>query len=356
MKLLKLSPLVIATTISLNVYAQGIPIDTRVELVWNGGMPYIDFSNDNLPATDFDARFILQGDNSLHLQGAYLGIGQQNPSASLHISDGPYWSSHNYGASLVIDGPHNNALAIFDAGNSNPVALANVSGSIIFSKMPALGNTTSPPVHLLEVQQGGQIQIGSIGGSLDKRLRILGTYNFEQMSVKMGANGNGELEFVTHSNATNSGGVKLFSSDGANLHFQTASPQSSLAALSYSTKMLLTNDGRVGIGTTNTNGYKLAVEGTIGAREVNVNTSTWSDYVFNDDYRLPSLKEVERYIKEHRHLPEVPTATEVEEKGVNVGEMNALLLKKIEELTLYMIEQERKMGVMQKQIDDLSKK
>ncbi len=113
--------------------------------------------------------------------------------------------------------------------------------------------------------------------------------------------------------------------------------------------MRVAPNGNVIIGTNVSNGYKLAVEGTIGAREVNVNALTWSDYVFAPEYKLPSLTEVERFIKQNNHLPDVPTAKEVEEKGVNVGEMNALLLKKIEEMTLYMIE-------MRKEIDELKAK
>jgi hypothetical protein len=64
----------------------------------------------------------------------------------------------------------------------------------------------------------------------------------------------------------------------------------------------------------------------------------WSDYVFNDDYKLRSLSSLESFIKQNKHLPEVPSAKEVEEKGISVGDNQALLLKKIEELTLYVIE------------------
>jgi hypothetical protein len=98
------------------------------------------------------------------------------------------------------------------------------------------------------------------------------------------------------------------------------------------------SNGNVGIGTTNTANYKLAVEGTIGAREVTVNTDTWSDFVFQDDYKLQSLSEVESFIKDNKHLPDIPSEAEVKENGVSLGEMDAKLLQKIEELTLYVIE------------------
>jgi hypothetical protein len=99
------------------------------------------------------------------------------------------------------------------------------------------------------------------------------------------------------------------------------------------------NSGNVGIGTDDTKGNKLGVNGTIIANEITVKVYPWSDYVFADDYKLPSLSETENYIKQNKHLPDVPSATEVEQNGVKVGEMEAILLKKIEELTLLMIEQ-----------------
>lgn len=96
--------------------------------------------------------------------------------------------------------------------------------------------------------------------------------------------------------------------------------------------------GSMGIGTASPGPYKLAVEGTLGARKVKVTqVNPWADYVFDETYQLPSLSEVESYIKTHRHLPEVPSAKEVSENGMDVGETSTILLKKIEELTLYII-------------------
>jgi hypothetical protein len=97
-------------------------------------------------------------------------------------------------------------------------------------------------------------------------------------------------------------------------------------------------NGNVGIGTTSPGSFKLAVEGKIGAREVNVTTAAWSDYVFKSEYRLRSLTEVDQYIKENQHLPDVPSEKEVLKNGQDLGAMNSILLRKIEELTLYVIE------------------
>ncbi len=103
--------------------------------------------------------------------------------------------------------------------------------------------------------------------------------------------------------------------------------------------------GNIGIATTNPAGYKLAVNGSIRAKEVKVETG-WSDFVFYSDYSLPSLAEVEAHIKEKGHLKDIPSAKEVEENGIYLGDMNAKLLQKIEELMLYTIQQ-------QKEIDGL---
>lgn len=106
--------------------------------------------------------------------------------------------------------------------------------------------------------------------------------------------------------------------------------------------MRITSSGAVGIGTSvpcSTNPpatCRLSVKGGIQANEVVVNTG-WSDYVFDPGYELAPLIEVAGYIQAHHHLPEIPSATEVEEKGVNVGDMQSKLLAKVEELTLYMI-------------------
>lgn len=124
---------------------------------------------------------------------------------------------------------------------------------------------------------------------------------------------------------------------------------------SISNSMFVTSGGNFSIGTTTPGTYKLAVEGKIGAREVNVTTGAWSDYVFNADYKLRPLSEVQQYIEENHHLPEVPSEKEVLANGQNLGEMNAILLKKIEELTLYVIEQNNELQALRTEMTELKK-
>lgn len=98
------------------------------------------------------------------------------------------------------------------------------------------------------------------------------------------------------------------------------------------------SNATVGIGVSTTGGYKLAVNGDIKARKLRITQTDWSDYVFEPDYVLKPLSEVEAFIQKNKHLPEVPSAKQVAKNGLDLGETQALLLKKIEELTLYVIE------------------
>ncbi|MEQ9405814.1 MAG: hypothetical protein RIM99_19640 [Cyclobacteriaceae bacterium] len=114
-------------------------------------------------------------------------------------------------------------------------------------------------------------------------------------------------------------------------------------------------NGNVGIGTTNTGTYKLEVNGAIKGTTLHTSTQSWSDFVFEKEYKLRTLTEVENYISENKHLPEIPSEAEVIKNGINIGEMNAKLLQKIEELTLYLIEQNKKLAVANSNIEELQK-
>jgi hypothetical protein len=111
----------------------------------------------------------------------------------------------------------------------------------------------------------------------------------------------------------------------------------------------------VGINTSNTAGYMLAVNGKIHSTELVIETG-WADYVFEKNYKLRSLNELEKFIQQNKHLPNIPSAKEIEKNGLQVGDVQKRMMEKIEELTLYVIEQDKQIKKMESTISELIKK
>jgi hypothetical protein len=205
------------------------------------------------------------------------------------------------------------------------------------------------------------LQIGNFSnGSSNNQLSIPGAYNFEQVRLGQVGNGNAALEFVNHGGVSNSYGVKLLvdvDSGSPGLQLQYAPSASNYSGLSYTTGLYMDISGNVAIGTLNNAGYKLAVNGNAIATSMTVKlNASWPDYVFKPEYKLPSLTEIKTYIDRNQHLPDMPSEAQVTKEGINLGEMNTLLTKKVEELTLYLIEQNKQIAAQQKQIDQLNEK
>lgn len=117
-------------------------------------------------------------------------------------------------------------------------------------------------------------------------------------------------------------------------------------------RLVVKHNGKVGIGTTNPD-YLLTVKGGIHANEVKIDNAIPADYVFKPDYDLMPLSEVEQFIKENHHLPNVPSEKEMLEKGIHLGEMSMKLLEKVEELTLHLIELKKENEELKQRIEDL---
>jgi hypothetical protein len=114
-----------------------------------------------------------------------------------------------------------------------------------------------------------------------------------------------------------------------------------------------TNNGNVGIGTLNPT-YKLSVNGNIRSKEVVVEAN-WADYVFDKNYNLPLLIDVEKFIQQNKHLPNIPSAKEIEETGLHLGDIQRRMMEKIEELMLYIIEQDKSIQQLKEQVRELRK-
>ncbi|PQL94519.1 coiled-coil domain-containing protein [Apibacter adventoris] len=133
----------------------------------------------------------------------------------------------------------------------------------------------------------------------------------------------------------------------------------------HNLRLSINQNGNIGISTENPD-ERLTVNGNIHAREVKVDLQVPADYVFqqyytgtsslNEEYHFPSLQETEQFIKENHHLPQVPSAQQIQEQGLKVGEMTNLLLQKIEELTLYSIEQDKALQIQEKQLNAYNEK
>ncbi|HEX2847119.1 MAG TPA: hypothetical protein VHN59_11265 [Chitinophagaceae bacterium] len=171
-----------------------------------------------------------------------------------------------------------------------------------------------------------------------------------QPTGQIGTNQTGQTIRIATGKGTGTG-------TSGDIHFMTSVPRSSGDTLqSIATAMILKGStGNVGIGTIKVadTAYKLFVEKGIRTRKVKVDISSWPDYVFDEQYKLQDLAELETYVRKNKHLPEVPSAQEVEREGVNLGDNQAILLKKIEELTLHLIEMNQRVIEMDKRVQQL---
>jgi hypothetical protein len=279
-----------------------------------------------------------QYDGLFHISNSTrnIGIGTTGPGAKLHIvSDGltSTLQSPNLGPNMShIHWPPTGDWYIRSASGSGKVIIQDSGGSV------GIGTSVT----------GLNAKVNVVGGAL-----VISTSAHQadaSLHVSTSFGGADRLTQINPSVASKPA-LNLMASTDASTNYNWwawgVNPSGSWAfqpstAFGGTTGMFIDRTGSVAINHAPVSGYVLAVGGnTLAERAVVKLQSTWPDFVFEKSYILPTLGQVKSFIDKHKHLPEIPSADEIKSRGIDVGEMNTLLLKKVEELTLYLIEQDK---------------
>lgn len=266
----------------------------------------------------------------------------ENPSKT--ASDLAYrWSIYNmtglYGNSLQFwSYNHDNSImgpkfAISDNGNvgigtTDPKAKLDVAGNML---LKSVLTNTSPRPSLSTQPLSGEIRAYSAGG-----------YAYNDGLLRLSAGAGTTPAIMSYIDISSYSTVPDMDQ---NIVFGTAGQE----------KMRIHKNGNIGIGTA-TPTDMLTVAGKIGAREIKVSTNAGADFVFEPDYKLPDLNELEKFVKTNKHLPEIPTAKQMVDNGLNLGELNIKLLQKVEELTLHLIDKDKQLNTQSGQVRKLETK
>ncbi len=202
------------------------------------------------------------------------------------------------------------------------------------------------------------LELGTVGG-VNMTLKPFGNVGIGTASpqhllhVQNSAVGSNIARFASGGPGGGTRGVTIYSNDSY-VKFQVSDNTGNIG--NWANLTLNPDGGNVAIGTTNPQGYKLAVAGNVIAESVKVALQgSWPDYVFKQGNKLLSLPEVEKYVQENNRLPEIPSEAEIKKNGIDLGQMDAKLLRKIEELTLYVIEQNKESMELRKMLEAQSK-
>ncbi|MDO6812710.1 hypothetical protein [Tenacibaculum soleae] len=256
----------------------------------------------------------------------YVGFGTSNPNSKLEVK-GSKGSYHQ----MIVGGGVAAAIQLESKDNitQRPVISAN-DGDFSIQMWKNRNTWMSTP---FTIESSGNVGFGT--SNPNSKLEVKGSKgSYHQMIV-----GGGVAAAIQLESKDNITQRPVISANDGEFSIQMWRNRNTW----ISTPFRINSSGKVGIGTSTTGSHRLAVEGSIGAREIKVEATGWSDFVFEENYQLPTLKEVESHINEKGHLKDIPSAEKVKKDGFFLGEMDAKLLQKIEELTLYTIDQEKKL-------------
>jgi len=259
-------------------------------------------------------RYTSNGDVIMTAGSGQVGIGVDDPKEKLHVNGAIRGNGANGQVTLKGDSGY------VTIGASSLAMEFKTDKNMFFFNKPISGNGSYGALQIKT--STGQLEFGPMDSGYARFKTSLASYHFDKEILL---------------------GIGLLSSP-TKLTFRT----------NYTTHcMTMSTSGNVGIGTQSPK-YKLDVAGTIRANEIIVNT-TGADFVFADDYPLRPLSEVKAFIQENKHLPEIQSAKEMQENGVGINELQTQLLQKIEELTLYILQQEETIQELRQEVEQLKK-
>jgi len=304
--------------------------------------------------TDAVAQWATSGSNIYNTNAGNVGIGTSSPGYLLH-------------AAKNMTSPSIRIQNLGGSGGAGFEMVDNLSGADWRFKATATGGfkirdhgnsldvitiEANSLANALYINAAGNVGMGTATPASGSKLHASGgdfrideTYPFLEVNA-LSTTGNAGISFMENSGST---GWIFYESSTDLLRINASNSNG------YRNDIVILADGRVGIGTaTPATGYALSVNGKAVCTEVLVdNVANWPDYVFADDYKLMTLEELERSIQQNNHLPGLPAAAEVEENGVHLGDMQKRLLEKVEELTLYTIEQDKQIKELQMKLNSL---
>jgi hypothetical protein len=280
----------------------------------------------------------------IYYSGGNVGVGITNPQVNLEINN----NSYSNGNQLMVSGAertrYNGLISQTVLAGSTIFSLGTTSNFNSFAQTLNIynGNVgigTTSPVSALNVVRGG----------------TNATNDYSSIHITTTGSGSiyGPILYLNGISGTAGRMWGLASSGQADAGATGAAGNFAIYDASAGVSRLVINSsGYVGIGTT-TPREVLSVNGNIRSKEIKVETANWPDYVFKPQYVLPSLLEVKIYLDQNHHLPEMPSEQDVSKNGINLGEMVKIQTKKIEELTLYLIEKDKELTEQQKEIKEL---
>ena len=264
----------------------------------------------------------------------YVGIGTTSPLTKLNVAGGNWDLATTNGDFAIGNSTYKLKFGVATsgagAGDARIYTTGGTNRTILGSNATDILAITPTGVGVATITPSGKLHIEHDGTDLNPHIRIHATGLYSRINWSTNTNAN---TWVAQS------------------YLESATAADNYWRLEYGggSRLHVAGNGNIGIGTS-TPDNKLDVLGVIRANEVIVETG-WADYVFQDDYKLKPLSEVEAFIKENKHLPSVPSAAKIQDKGAHVAKLMTKMMEKIEELTLYSIEQKKEIDELKRRLD-----